>query len=126
MYIFGGIIDETEKRHRAGHLTEIFLHTLLGSKGEFALFQPFFDVVYGKILFTIKNHQIMTIAFVVKVLNKAKSMKLSLLEMDALSKLVPIDVTTSKNRIGITKGLFDVSDTIDANNALYSDTIIKI
>lgn len=34
-----------------------------------------------------------------------------------VAKLVPIDVTTSKNRIGIAKGLFDVPDTIDSNNA---------
>ena len=86
MHIFCCVIDKTERRYRAGHQAKIFLHTLLGSKGEFALFQPFLNVVDGKILFTIKNHQIMTIAFVVKVLNKAKSMKLSLLEMDALSQ----------------------------------------
>jgi antitoxin (DNA-binding transcriptional repressor) of toxin-antitoxin stability system len=42
------------------------------------------------------------------------------------ARLVPIQGAAQDKRIGVAKRVFEVPDTIDAQVALYSDTIIKI
>ena len=59
------IVDQSERTHRTGLQAQVVEQALFGGKTQLALTQFKFQVADGQVLFAMKHHQVMPVAFVV-------------------------------------------------------------
>ena len=65
MHVVVGVVDEPERRYRAGLKPQVFLHTLWRGERQLALVQAFLKVVYVEVAFAVENNKIVAVTFVV-------------------------------------------------------------